>query len=498
MNRKFTAVFLLSLSFFFPMKAQTVKQALQDYNFGIKYIQNNYPGYQIKLNQNNLKNELKLLVSESRKKLKQYPDSLPFYVDKYVNSFHDGHLSFRLTKQGWEMFRHVVSHSDDGNLMSPIVHKFTQGELDSLDAKLHNSLDGIKVGKKGMLAIKRVMNTYVVFSLDIKGFPKGAKLGTFMATDKAGVYANNGDIHTPFDTLYCYNDNHFLELKKLGVFVKHTKDELYDKASYSSFICPRSNNNHGIMSSTAKAINDSTFFIRVPSFASNVANKLVENNWKAIISRPYLIIDIRDNPGGDDRNYSQLARLAYSKPYKADGVEMYATKDFLKLYQDEVKEMQGKGDMEGILFYQSMADSVKSHLGGFVLRPKEQRLQICSQDTIYPFPRKVGIMINERNGSAAEQFILDVRQSDKVILFGNENTRGCIDLSNIYPILFPSGWFNLWIPTTRTCRYPQQAIDGKGIAPQVPIPYPFNHQEYDRIGYDVYFVENYLMLSEKK
>lgn len=40
---------------------------------------------------------------------------------------------------------------------------------------------------------------------------------------------------------------------------------------------------------TAKAMNDSTFFLRIPSFADSESNKIVERNLKEITSRPYLI-----------------------------------------------------------------------------------------------------------------------------------------------------------------------------------------------------------------
>lgn len=45
-------------------------------------------------------------------------------------------------------------------------------------------------------------------------------------------------------------------------------------------------------------------------------------------------------------------------------------------------------------------------------------------DTVYPFPKKVGIIINHGNGSTMEQFLLAAKQSQKVKLFGT-TTFGC-------------------------------------------------------------------------
>ena len=240
---------------------------------------------------------------------------------------------------------------------------------------------------------------------------------------------------------------------------------------------------------TAKAMNDSTFFLRIPSFADSESNKIVENNLKEITSRPYLIVDLRGNGGGNDMNFQTLMALVYSQPYLTHGVELYATPDFLSLYRklatENPKETWAK-------FCQDMADSVAQHLGGYVLRPGLQRIRLIKRDSVYPYPRKVGILIHGRNASSAEQFILEAKNSEKVTLFGNEPTQGTIDLSNVYSFTSPLGWFQLSIPTTRSCRWPDITIDGKGIAPQIPVPYPDSMQERDLIGEEILYIERVL------
>ena len=240
---------------------------------------------------------------------------------------------------------------------------------------------------------------------------------------------------------------------------------------------------------TAKAMNDSTFFLRIPSFADCEYNQIVEKNLKEITSRPYLIVDLRGNGGGNDMNFQTLMALVYSQPYLTHGVELYATPDFLSLYRklatENPKETWAK-------FCQDMADSVAQHLGGYVLRPGLQRIRLIKRDSVYPYPRKVGILIHGRNASSAEQFILEAKNSEKVTLFGNEPTQGTIDLSNVYSFTSPLGWFQLSIPTTRSCRWPDITIDGKGIAPQIPVPYPDSMQERDLIGEEILYIERVL------
>ena len=85
---------------------------------------------------------------------------------------------------------------------------------------------------------------------------------------------------------------------------------------------------------TAKAMNDSTFFLRIPSFGDNMSNKLVEDNRNAIVSRPYPIVNLRCNGGGNNENFSKLMSLVYSRPYWNYGVELYSTPNIAALYRE--------------------------------------------------------------------------------------------------------------------------------------------------------------------
>ena len=139
---------------------------------------------------------------------------------------------------------------------------------------------------------------------------------------------------------------------------------------------------------------------------------------------------------------------------------------------------------------------MEKHLGDYVLRPGMQRIRLVRRDTVYQNPRRIGLLIHGRNASSAEQYILEAKESEKVVLFGNERTSGTLDLSNVFAITSPSGWFKLYIPTTRSCRWPDIVIDGKGIAPQIPIPYEESQiealQERDGIGEEIRYIERVL------
>ena len=220
---------------------------------------------------------------------------------------------------------------------------------------------------------------------------------------------------------------------------------------------------------------------------------MIKDNWDAITSRPYLIVDLRCNKGGNDQSFDALMALTYSRPYLTHGVEQYATPDFLDFFKDIIAH---EPQSEWRDYLQELTDSMENHLGDYVLRPGMQRLQLVQRDTVYQNPRRIGLLIHGRNASSAEQYILEAKESEKVVLFGNERTSGTLDLSNVFAITSPSGWLKLYIPTTRSCRWPDIVIDGKGIAPQIPIPYEESRiealQEKDGIGEEIRYIERVL------
>ncbi len=244
---------------------------------------------------------------------------------------------------------------------------------------------------------------------------------------------------------------------------------------------------------TAKPMNDSTYFLRIPSFRDSTSNQMIKDNWEAITSRPYLIVDLRCNSGGNDQNFDALMSLTYSGPYLTHGVEQYATPDFLDFFKDIIAH---EPQSEWRDYLQELTDSMENHLGDYVLRPGMQRIRLVRRDTVYQNPRRIGLLIHGQNASSAEQYILEAKESEKVVLFGNERTSGTLDLSNVFAITSPSGWLKLYIPTTRSCRWPDIVIDGKGITPQIPIPYEESRiealQEKDGIGEEIRYIERVL------
>ena len=136
----------------------------------------------------------------------------------------------------------------------------------------------------------------------------------------------------------------------------------------------------------------------------------------------------------------------------------------LDLYENYEKYGISKEDRE---YLKKAYDKLNSNLGKFVTIQGNDDGEIISEqklDKVLPFPKNIGIIINENNGSTTEQFLLAAKQSKKVKLFGT-TTMGVLDISNMYFIDSPCKEFKLGYSLSKSLRIPDMAIDEKGLQP---------------------------------
>jgi C-terminal processing protease CtpA/Prc len=192
-----------------------------------------------------------------------------------------------------------------------------------------------------------------------------------------------------------------------------------------------------------------------------------------------LIIDVRNNGGGSDRNYEEIIPFLYTNPMRQIGVALYSTKLNNQRMLDFISNPKYGLDEKEKSWAKTSYDTLEKHIGEFV-NLESQKISIDTLDKIYPYPKNVGIIINKGNGSTTEQFLLAAKQSKKVKLFG-VTTAGVLDISNMNFVESPCKEFELGYSISKSFRIPDMAIDGKGIMPDYYIDKEI--KDYDWIDY---------------
>ncbi|NRR93516.1 hypothetical protein HSX10_18240 [Winogradskyella undariae] len=211
-------------------------------------------------------------------------------------------------------------------------------------------------------------------------------------------------------------------------------------------------------------LHNNTLVLVIPSFEyseKQSIDSLLLANHNKITSTENLIIDLRNNGGGSDESYYELIPFLYTNPIRTIGVELLSTKLNNKRLKDYIDNKSTT--KANRIIATNYLQQLKNSLGEFV-NLDSKRVHIKTLDTIYTYPKKIGVVINQDNGSTTEQFLLSAKQSKKVKLFGT-TTAGVLDISNMYFVNSPCNEFELGYSISRSMRIPDMTIDNKGIPP---------------------------------
>ncbi len=204
-----------------------------------------------------------------------------------------------------------------------------------------------------------------------------------------------------------------------------------------------------------------TTLLCLPTFdyrEAGTINSLIEDNKKTILSHENLIIDLRNNAGGNDYSWKKIIPLIYTNPIKTVGVEFLSTPLNRKLFW-------ANNSFLAKLLARGYVKKLKRNNGKFVVL---ESVQIEKLDEILPNPKTVIILVDNGCVSSGEQFLLSAKQSKKVKIYG-ERTFGSLDVSNVVFATSPDGCFDVAYAMSRTLRPKSERIDGVGVKPDVMI-----------------------------
>ena len=170
---------------------------------------------------------------------------------------------------------------------------------------------------------------------------------------------------------------------------------------------------------------------------------------------------MQNNGGGSDESFEKLIPLIYTNPIRVVGMELLSTPLNNKRMEEFANDPEASVDDKK--WAREAFDKLNKNLGKFV-NLDSSIVDIETSDTMYTYPKKVGIIINGGCGSTTEQFILAAKQSNKVKLFGT-TTFGSLDISNMFSVKSPCNDLELGYCLSKSFRIPDFTIDGKGLQP---------------------------------
>ncbi len=328
-----------------------------------------------------------------------------------------------------------------------------------LEAQENPGYEGIYRSGQYLIGVKKVEQEYIGFIIEADGvYWTEGQVKMRIKADGSVVYYMRDHSGRNFDQAEWIGKNYlkmgFISLtRELPKWPVDPKVETYFKSMSTNV-------------PLFETLDEQTVLLRIPTFSGtekDVIDSVILANKEKILQTENFIIDIRNNGGGSDRSYAELLPIMYTNPMRGIGVAFRSTPlnnqrmlDFINIPEYEFSEEEKE-------WAQVSYDTLSKHLGEFV-NLDTTIVAETTYDTIYPFPKNIAILINENNGSTAEQFLLDSKQSRKVKLYG-KTTAGVLDVANMLFVKSPCQEFELGYCLSKSYRIPHMAIDEKGIQP---------------------------------
>ncbi|WP_316804340.1 S41 family peptidase [Pedobacter nototheniae] len=330
--------------------------------------------------------------------------------------------------------------------------------IKSMQNKLPSSIEGIWKTNNYEILINQERKNYVGYIVQSanQSWKKGDVKFTFSSNLGSGVYWA-GDHSADTISKISFSGNKYLTLDDLTLekatpFIKLEPQQAFKykvKFATEPFI---------------ERLDEKTLYIKIPSFGLDQKAILdsLTNHWKSeLTTTKNLIIDVRGNGGGADKTYNKLLPFTYTNPIHRNQLEFYSSemnnKNWIELSKNKNLSTKEK------LLFTDFANRLQANIGGFERIFKED-ISIIKLDSVYRNPEKIAVITDKHTASAAEQFILDLKQSWKVKTFGNQ-TAGALDVANISTTESPDKKLTLVYSTSRFITIGKLVIDDVGILP---------------------------------
>jgi len=212
-----------------------------------------------------------------------------------------------------------------------------------------------------------------------------------------------------------------------------------------------------------KPWNKDVFYVQLQNITAGVKpliDSLLNQNLNQILSCETLILDLRDNDGGDLTAFNSFWPFILSGKTVIYGTTYHCTPFNVKAWCQQILDMQGQIDTGFI----AMATEMKEHTGS-TWKIENDTLE---PELDYKKPERIVLLVNRNCKSSTENFILAAKKSTKVVVAG-ERTGGVADFEETVDVPLPCPSLILFHPIGVSNRLPDFRLDGIGIEPTIPL-----------------------------
>ena len=390
----------------------------QNFDFSYQKIKDNYAGWSDKITPKN-QAEFDKLTQEVREAAKKITNERECYFlqKKWFDFFKDGHL----------FISPITPYTLDD---APEVVASRASKIPQLAFNETSFMQYLKENEANLQSVEGIWESddkaYKIGILKDKVNPK--KFVGFLLADrnpswKAGKAKFEMQQVAPLKYVTNY---YYADFSSEKSFTREIKNFLVMENIYKFnkiFPIPKeeiSNEDllHRIGDYRVEKLDAETALIVLPPFTlPNVpefVQEMLTANEDILKNTPNLIIDLRNNPGGDDAAFTSLFPYIATSPIVRKGGVFRATDENVISLKHELEAIQEYPIYKERLSpkLQQVIQQMEAKKGQFVNGPDKEFTSAAMAN-----PKKVAFLVNKNTASTAEQFILEAKQSTKTIVF---------------------------------------------------------------------------------
>jgi len=228
-------------------------------------------------------------------------------------------------------------------------------------------------------------------------------------------------------------------------------------------------------------LSDKTALLCISSFEDKYVDqieKLLLDNKDELENSEYLIIDIRNNPGGTYDAYDELLPYILTSNTRQVACEYLVTPTLINVVGYWFDDEEGKGEAQR--WISMFEGNIGKYINTDTLDVRLSKIKINENS-----PKQVAVLVNDKTASSGEAFVLQVKQSKKVKILGIP-TYGVVDYGSSGLFNFGCSNYKLRMPMWRSMRLPDYPIDNIGVQPDVYL----DKSVKDWVKFTVDYLEN--------